>query len=48
MEEKICREGFIVDSNEAKMKYPGVSEETLAVHGAESRAWAEEMARGGL
>lgn len=43
---EIYREGFITYSNEAKMKYLGVSEETLAVHGAVSRACAEEMARG--
>ncbi len=42
----ILKEGFITYSNEAKMKYLGVKEETLAVYGAVSRQTAEEMARG--
>jgi len=40
------KEGFITYSNEAKMKYLGVKEETLATYGAVSEQTAEEMARG--
>ncbi|MDF2906662.1 MAG: cinA [Herbinix sp.] len=42
----ILKEGFITYSNEAKMKYLGVSEETLATEGAVSHRCAEEMVRG--
>ncbi len=40
------KEGFITYSNEAKMKYLGVSKETLEAHGAVSRETAIEMAEG--
>lgn len=42
----VYKEGFITYSNEAKMKYLGVSEETLKVFGPVSSECAEEMARG--
>ena len=38
--------GFVTYANEAKMKYLGVSSETLKDHGAVSRECAEEMACG--
>lgn len=38
--------GFITYANEAKMKYLGVSSETLKDHGAVSRECAKEMALG--
>ena len=40
------KEGFITYSNEAKMKYLGVSEQTLDAYGAVSRQTAKEMAEG--
>jgi nicotinamide-nucleotide amidase len=40
--------GFITYSNEAKMEMLGVSEETLAAHGAVSRETALEMAAGAI
>jgi len=43
---EILKEGFITYSNEAKMKYLGVKEETLKVYGAVSSQTAEEMAIG--
>ncbi len=43
---KILREGFITYSNEAKMKYLGVSEGTLNRYGAVSEQTAKEMAVG--
>ena len=42
----VYKEGFITYSNEAKVKYLGVSEETLAKHGAVSSECAAEMAKG--
>ncbi len=42
----VYHEGFITYANEAKMKYLGVTAETLREHGAVSRECAEEMARG--
>lgn len=42
----VYREGFITYSNEAKMKYLGVSEETLEQFGAVSGQCAREMAEG--
>lgn len=39
-------EGIVTYSNEAKMKYLGVSADTLAVHGAVSAETAREMALG--
>lgn len=42
----VYNEGFITYSNEAKAKYLGVSEKTLAEQGAVSTECAEEMARG--
>jgi nicotinamide-nucleotide amidase len=39
-------EGFITYANEAKMRYLGVSEETLREHGAVSEQCADEMAQG--
>lgn len=39
-------ESIVTYSNEAKMKYLNVSEETLQVHGAVSEACALEMANG--
>ena len=42
----VYKEGFVTYSNEAKIKYLGVSEETLNSLGAVSSACAEEMARG--
>lgn len=43
---QIFDEGHITYSNEAKMKYLGVKEETLAKYGAVSRQTAYEMAEG--
>ncbi len=40
------KEGFITYSNEAKMKYLGVSKETLERYGAVSRETAFQMAEG--
>ncbi len=40
------KEGFITYSDEAKMKYLGVKEETLKTFGAVSRQTAKEMAEG--
>ncbi len=40
------KEGFITYSNEAKIKYVGVSEETLSAYGAVSKQTAREMAEG--
>jgi nicotinamide-nucleotide amidase len=42
----ILKEGFITYSNEAKMKYLGVKEETLATYGAVSQHTAKEMVWG--
>lgn len=42
----VLKEGFITYSNEAKMKYLGVRQETLKQFGAVSHETAEEMARG--
>ena len=42
----VLSESVVTYSNEAKMKYLGVSAETLAKHGAVSAETAEEMARG--
>ncbi len=42
----ILKEGFITYSNEAKMKYLGVREETLDTYGAVSHRTAEEMVWG--
>ena len=42
----VLKEGFITYSNEAKMKYLGVREDTLAIHGAVSQRCAEEMVWG--
>ena len=43
---EVFQEGFITYSNEAKMKYLGVREETLAKYGAVSYETATEMAEG--
>lgn len=43
---EILKEGFITYSNEAKMKYLGVKEETLRVYGAVSSQTAKEMVTG--
>lgn len=43
---EILKEGFVTYSNEAKMKYLGVSPDTLQNHGAVSAQTAEEMVRG--
>jgi nicotinamide-nucleotide amidase len=43
---EVLKEGFITYSNEAKMKYLGVKEDTLQVYGAVSKQTAEEMVRG--
>ncbi len=42
----VLSESVVTYSNEAKIKYLGVSAETLAKHGAVSAETAEEMARG--
>ncbi len=42
----VLHESIVTYSNEAKMKYLGVSAETLKKHGAVSSETAEEMARG--
>ena len=42
----VYNEGFITYSNEAKMKYLNVSEETLENHGAVSEETVKEMASG--
>jgi nicotinamide-nucleotide amidase len=42
----ILKEGFITYSNEAKMKYLGVKEETLTAYGAVSPRTAQEMVWG--
>lgn len=42
----VLKEGFITYSNEAKMKYLGVKQETLKSFGAVSPQTAEEMAKG--
>jgi len=42
----VFREGFVTYSNEAKIKYLGVSPETLARHGAVSAETAWEMVKG--
>lgn len=43
---EVFKEGYITYSNEAKNKFLGVSEETLATYGAVSRQTAAEMAEG--
>lgn len=43
---EVLKEGFITYSNEAKMKYLGVNEETLKLYGAVSSQTAQEMAIG--
>lgn len=43
---EVLKEGFITYSNEAKMKYLGVKQETLQNYGAVSYQTAEEMAIG--
>lgn len=43
---KVFRESFVTYSNEAKIKYLGVSENTLFKHGAVSADTAKEMALG--
>ena len=43
---EVLKEGFITYSNEAKMKYLAVKEETLAAHGAVSEQTAREMVLG--
>ncbi len=43
---EVLKEGFITYSNEAKMKYLGVSDETLNQFGAVSEQTAKEMALG--
>ncbi len=42
----VIKEGFITYSNEAKMKYLGVKEDTLKAYGAVSEQTAKEMAIG--
>ncbi len=42
----VLREGFITYANEAKMKYLGVSSDTLKAYGAVSEQTASEMAKG--
>jgi nicotinamide-nucleotide amidase len=44
----VLKEGFITYSNEAKMKYLGVREETLKKYGAVSSQTAQEMALGAV
>lgn len=44
----VFTEGFITYSNEAKMKYLGVSSATLAAYGAVSEQTAEEMVLGAI
>lgn len=43
---RVFEEGFITYSNESKIKYLGVQEETLERHGAVSEATCREMAEG--
>ncbi len=43
---EVLKEGFITYSNEAKMKYLAVKEETLAMYGAVSEQTAREMVLG--
>lgn len=43
---EVLKEGFITYSNEAKMKYLGVKQETLAAYGAVSTETAKEMVQG--
>jgi nicotinamide-nucleotide amidase len=43
---EVMKEGFITYSNEAKMKYLGVSSETLKAYGAVSEQTAKEMVTG--
>ena len=43
---KVLNASIVTYSNEAKMKYLGVSEKTLATHGAVSEETAFEMAKG--
>ncbi len=43
---KVLNASFVTYSNEAKVKYAGVSEETLQQYGAVSEQTAGEMARG--
>lgn len=43
---KVLNASIVTYSNEAKIKYLGVSEKTLATHGAVSEETASEMAKG--
>lgn len=43
---EVFKEGLITYSNESKIKYLGVKEETLHIHGAVSQETAKEMAMG--